>query len=372
MAEWFTESFRREFDEQARLIGRFNLAVFGKTGVGKSTLVNAVFGEEVARTGIGEPVTHGSHLYIDTHGTFGLIDTQGLEIGRDDKVLLAELTKVVTERRKGPLADQVHAVWYCVRGMDRRFEDSEARFIERMADLDLPVFVVLTQVPRNAEGHYHPDALELARAIEARHLPIVNGRPFITYAMRDPFTGQPPYGLMELLQATFHHVPDAVHTALAAAQQIDLDAKAREAQKHIGASVAAAGAAAATPIPFSDAALLVPIQLTMMARIAQLYQIRFERAAMLAIASTAVATGAGRSAAANLVKLIPGAGTVAGGAVSAGIATGFTFAMGQAWLTVCQKAAGGDLPTLNGIIDSQAVQDLFAHELKSRMPRIKR
>ena len=63
--DWFRNSFRAEYDKQNAAIGRFNLAIFGKTGVGKSTLINAIFGEEVARTGIGEPVTRGSHLYLD-------------------------------------------------------------------------------------------------------------------------------------------------------------------------------------------------------------------------------------------------------------------------------------------------------------------
>ena len=60
MTAWFTESFKTEFEKQVEQIGRVNLAVFGKTGVGKSTLVNAIFGEPVAVTGIGAPVTTGS------------------------------------------------------------------------------------------------------------------------------------------------------------------------------------------------------------------------------------------------------------------------------------------------------------------------
>ena len=48
MTQWFTEAFRSEFEKQAAQLGRFNLAVFGKTGVGKSTLINAIFGEPVA------------------------------------------------------------------------------------------------------------------------------------------------------------------------------------------------------------------------------------------------------------------------------------------------------------------------------------
>lgn len=37
--DWFKNEFRRAYEEQFKETGRFNLAVFGKTGVGKSTLV---------------------------------------------------------------------------------------------------------------------------------------------------------------------------------------------------------------------------------------------------------------------------------------------------------------------------------------------
>ncbi len=371
VTQWFTESFRAEFDRQASLMGRFNLGVFGKTGVGKSTLINAVFGSEVARTGIGAPVTEGSHLYLDARGSLGLIDTRGLEIGRDDARIGKELTTWVTKQRKEPLHAQMHAAWYCVRAMDRRFEPSEARFIEALDGLGVPVILVFTQVPM-FDGGFHPDAVELAREVVKLNPPIEGGRPVMTYALRDQFTGQPAHGLMDLMRVTFLAVPEIVHTALASAQQVDLAAKARQANKHIGSSVAAAGAAAAVPIPFSSAAVLVPLQLSMMARIAQLYAVPFDRAAILAIASTSVATSAGRNLVTNMLKMIPGAGSVAGGVINAGVASGLTLAMGQAWLVVCQKAAGGDLPTLDGIVDSQAIRDLFETEFLKRASLIRR
>ncbi len=370
MTQWFTDAFRAEFEKQAAQLGRFNLAIFGKTGVGKSTLINAIFGSSVAATGIGDPVTLDAHLYLDTRGTLGLIDTRGLEIGRDDGELIKEVTKYVKQMRSKPVHEQIHVAWYCVRGMDRRFEEVEATFIKTLHELGIPVLLVFTQVPMR-EGQYHPDAVELARQIEAKKLPIIGGRPFMTYAMRDQFTGQPPYGLMDVLQATFHVVPEAVHAALTAAQTIDLEAKAKSAQRHIGATVAAAGAAAAVPIPFSSAALLVPLQLGMMSRIAHLYQLPFDKAALLAVASTTVATTLGRTAAANALKFLPGAGSVAGGVINASVASGFTLAMGQAWLTVCQKAAGGQLPKLNGVVDTKAVRDLFEAEFRKRMPTIR-
>jgi uncharacterized protein (DUF697 family)/GTPase SAR1 family protein len=371
VTQWFTESFAAEFEKQGDQIGRVNIAVFGKTGVGKSTLVNAIFGEQVAATGIGTPITQGSHLYLDRRGTLGVIDTRGLEIGKDDDEIIKELTKAIKESRSKPLTEQIHVAWYCVRGMDRRFEAAEERFIRKLDELGLPVLLVLTQVPMR-EDRFHPDAVELARQLEAKNLPIYGGRPFMTYAMRDPFSGQPPYGLIDVLRATFHVAPEGVQAALVAAQQVDLALKTSQSNKAVAAAVTAAAAAAAVPIPFSSAAMLVPIQLSMMARIAHLHGLGLDKSALLAIASTSIATSAGRAAASGLLKFVPGAGSVVGGVINASVASGITLAMGQAWTVVCQRAFSGSLPMLDGKFDTDAVRRLFEDEVAKRMPKIRR
>ena len=364
--DWFKESFRQEFDKQSAALGRFNLAIFGKTGVGKSTLINAIFGEEVARTGIGEPVTRGSHLYVDKVGQLGIVDTQGLEVGKDNKEILSDLDKTMKTMRRQPLSEQLHVAWYCIRGMDRRFEDAEADFIRRLNEIGLPVILVLTQVPMN-EGRYHPDAVQLAEQIMSRQLPIAGGRPYLTFAKADAFTGQPAYGLQEVLDATFRVAPEGVEGALTAAQQIDHSRKAKQAQISIAKAAAAAAGAAIIPIPFSDAATLVPIQLGMMASIAHIHQIKFDRAALMAIASTTAATQAGRAAFTGLLKMVPGAGSVAGGMIGAGVASTFTYAMGQAWLAVCQQVAKGKLGGLGTALDNDAVREAFQDEFKKRL-----
>ncbi len=104
------------------------------------------------------------------------MDTQGLEIGRDDGALIKELRQVVRDLRKKPMSEQIHCAWYCVRGMDRRFEESEVNFVRALAELEIPVLLVLTQVPMR-DGQFHPDAVSLARHIESLKLPIIGGRP---------------------------------------------------------------------------------------------------------------------------------------------------------------------------------------------------
>lgn len=369
-SDWFSREFRSQFEQQSQAIGRFNLAIFGKTGVGKSTLVNAIFGEEVAATGIGAPVTKGSHLYLDKVGHLGILDTQGMEVGRDDRQILTELDKAMKQMRRQPLAEQIHMAWYCVRGLDRRFEDTEAEFIRRLDKLGLPVVLVLTQVPKR-DGRFHPDVIELAESIRALGLPIVDGRPFLTNAIADEFSGEAEHGLKEVLDATFRVAPEGVEFALTAAQGIDQKRKTTAAQRTIAISAGSAAAAAAVPIPFSDAAMLVPIQLGMMAKVAQLYKIKFERAALMAIATTTATTQGGRAAFTGLLKMVPGAGTVAGGAIGAAVASSFTFAIGQAWLVVCQRMAAGQFDTVGGTIDNNAVRDAFMAEFRKRLGPIR-
>ncbi|MCB9409355.1 GTPase [Mycolicibacterium sp.] len=365
----FKDQFARHYKDAAEKIGRFNLAIFGKTGAGKSTLINAIFGEAVAKTGIGEPVTQDEHLYIHRSGALGLLDTRGVEIGDDTETIIDDLRRVITERRSKPLKEQIHLAWYCVRASDRRFEATEAEFIMKLDKLGLPVICVLTQVPRNSAGGYHPDALQLAEAIEKQKLPIVGSKVIMTMATADEFTGHAQHGLEKLLDASFRAAPRGVETALAAAQQIDMGRKRNEAMAIAGTASTAAAAAGAVPIPFSDAFLLVPIQLGMMGGIANVYGIDLDKATIASVAATAAATNVGRSAVGGLLKLIPGVGTLVGGAINAAFASGFTMAMGVAWALVCQKLAEGGLRLVDGALDVDAIRSVFVGEFKGQVSR---
>jgi uncharacterized protein (DUF697 family)/GTP-binding protein EngB required for normal cell division len=368
--EWFGQAFGKAWKDKADEIGRFNLAIFGKTGVGKSTLVNAIFGAEIAATGIGEPVTRAEHLYLHQSGTLGVLDTRGLEVGRDNATLIAELRDYLHGMRRKPLADQLHVAWYCVRAGDRRFEATEADFVRALHDLGLPVILVLTQVPR-ANGRVHPDAEALAASIAALDLPIQDGLIHYTMALADEFTGQTAYGLQEVLDATFRGAPDGVAHAITAAQRIDFGRKRERAEVAIKAATAAATTAGASPIPFSDAAILVPLQIGMMASIAVTYGISLERSTAASIAATAAATTAGRSLVTNMIKFVPGAGTAIAAPISATVAGTFTYAMGHAWLRVCERLARGELGPVGGVLDSDAVKRVFLEEFKSQAGRRK-
>lgn len=375
MDAWFGQAFGKAWQDRAAEIGRFNLAIFGKTGVGKSTLVNAIFGAEIAATGIGEPVTRAEHLYLHQSGTLGVLDTRGLEVGRDNDKLLAELKDYLRDMRRRPLAEQIHVAWYCVRAGDRRFEPTEGDFVRALHELGLPVILVLTQVPRSVGpgggGRVHPDAEALAASIAALDLPIQDGLIHYTMALGDEFTGQTAYGLQELLDATFRGAPSGVAHAITSAQRIDFDRKRERAEAAIKVATGAATTAGASPIPFSDAAVLVPLQLTMMASIAVTYGISIERSTAASIAATTAATTAGRSLVGNLIKFVPGAGTAVAGTINASVAGTFTYAMGHAWLRVCERLARGELRAVGGALDSDSIHRVFMSEFKAQANRRK-
>ena len=364
-----SDMFTRQLSEAFAALGCFNLAVFGKTGSGKSTLVNAVFGSEVARTGVGEPVTKGLQYHRHPGGVLGLYDSEGFETGMSGDVILEGLRRLVHDHRSLPIDRQIHAAWYLVRWSDRRFEQPQESFVRALADMGLPVIGVLTQVPMR-DGRIHPDAAALADYIADRHLPIrPAGRMIATNALADDFTGAPVFGLHELLDATYAVVPEVAAAALTAAQILDRERKKQAARRVIHQSVAVAAGVGATPIPFSDAALLVPTQVTMIARITACYGLPVDRSRALAAVASMVLTGgatmAGRYLVSSLLKAIPG-GAIAGSAISGTVAGTLTKAVGSAWMAVCEHAISLPAEERDAFLASGGPMEIFTAVVKRR------
>lgn len=360
--------FEDRLAEAFAALGCFNLAVFGKTGVGKSTLVNAIFGRDVARTGVGSPVTKGLVYYRHPDGFLGLYDSEGFETGTAGDAIVSGLRSLVAQHRVKAVDEQIHAAWYLVRWSDRRFEQGQEQFVRELASLGLPVVLVLTQVP-NRDGQVHPEAREFAEYIEQLGLPISpHGRVVLTNALADPFSGSPVYGLQHLLDVTYEVIPAAAEAALTAAQVLDVGRKKKAVAAIINQAVVVAAGVGATPIPFADAALLVPNQVTMIARITAAYGLPPSRSRALATAGSVVLTGgatmAGRYAVTSLLKFVPG-GAIAGSAISATVAGALTKAVGHAWARVCEYALTMGDADRDAFLSGPKVTEQFLSYLKA-------
>jgi uncharacterized protein (DUF697 family)/GTP-binding protein EngB required for normal cell division len=359
--------FEQRLNEAFAALGCFNLAVFGKTGVGKSTLVNAIFGRDVAATGVGQPVTRGLVYYRHPDGFLGVYDSEGFETGTSGDAIVNGLRRLVADHRARAVDEQIHAVWYLVRWSDRRFEKAQEMFVRELDALGLPVVMVLTQVPTH-EGQVHPEALEFAEFIQSLGLPLrPHGRVVLTNAVSDPFTQSPVFGLQTLLDDTYDVTPSVAENALTAAQVLDMGRKKKVVATIINQAVAVAAGVGATPIPFADAALLVPNQVTMIARITAAYGLPPNRSKALAAAGAVVLTGgatmAGRYAVTSLLKFVPG-GALAGSAISATIAGALTKTVGHSWARVCEHALELPPGPREAFLDSPQITERFLSYLK--------
>jgi len=123
--------------------------------------------------------------------------------------------------------------------------------------------------------------------------------------------------------------------------EIRLEAMKSSARKVVHAASVAAGVVGASPIPGSDAPLIAAAQSTMIYKI----NAEFELSSDISNA-TSVVTGilgitaiaqVGKAVVSNLLKFIPGVGSVIGGAISATTAIALTEAVGHAYIAVLES-----------------------------------
>ncbi len=96
----------------------------------------------------------------------------------------------------------------------------------------------------------------------------------------------------------------------------------------IHSATAAAAAAGAIPIPLSDAVPITAAQIGMIVALGKIFGITLNDAAAKSLASVGLTQQAGRAVASNLIKMIPGVGTVVGGAIGASTAAVLTEVLG--------------------------------------------
>ena len=331
-----------------RELGHVNILIAGRTGVGKSTLINAVFQGNMATTGQGRPVTLSTREVTKEGVPLSIFDTRGLEMA-DFQNTRNELERLIKQRSsdRDP-GRHIHVSWVCISEDSRRVEDAEIQLVD-MLDGHMPVVGVITKA--RADQGFGNEVQRL--------LPVLRNVTRVRALAEEDDDGhaRPTMGLRELVEITDELVPEGQRNAFAAAQKADTNLKKKRAHRAVGVAVTAAMATGATPIPFADAALLVPIQVSMLAAITAIFGASLEEGvltALVASAGTGVgATIAGRAIVTGLLKLIPGAGTIAGGVIAASTAGALTAAFGEAYiatLAILFERSQGEPPSPEDII----------------------
>lgn len=322
----FEKTISNAHDEALKKRGIANILIAGKTGVGKSTLINTVFQGRMAATGQGKPVTQSTKKITKEGIPISIYDTKGLEV-KDYNPILEELMRFIKITNDSTDHQQhIHVAWICIAEGARRVEDAEIALAKKLSEM-MPVIVVITTASAD-QGFKKIVSDEFPFA---RNIIRVNSLPLEL----DGGTIIPAHGLHDLIDLTMEVIPEGQKKAFAAAQKISLDHKLNQAHKIVAAAAISSAGVGAIPIPFSDAVGIVPIQITMLASISYAFGLDADKAflgSLVAGTFTAVAgTLGGRALVGGLLKLIPGLGSVAGGAISATVAATLTTTFGEAY-----------------------------------------
>ena len=375
----FFSEFMKKFGEEMKEMGHANLIIAGKTGVGKSTLINAAFRENIAKTGIGTPITdEGSVKWYETKGfPLRIYDTIGLELDEERRKQSLELIK--QECQKAKLSNDpdkfIHAMWYCVASDSDRLESYEAEYINSIAE-EVPVILVITKSYRKK----HAERLLNAVRTQYADLNIKNSVVILAQDEdeNDCDEGEVPkkaFGVDLLVEMTAQIVPESAQKAWCNAQKASIKMKVERSQVLVLATAAASFGEGYIPLPFSDALALVPTQLGMMAGITAIFGINVSqdllKAIVTSLAGTAGTTFAGRAIVSNLLKLIPGVGTAIGGTISGATASVLTTALGESYIQIMKMIAQGEMKEKD--LDTQGVQqklkEMFTERAKELIKR---
>ncbi|MDK6804371.1 GTPase [Aerococcus sp. UMB7834] len=360
------EELTQQTQDEIKKMKPIHILVVGKTGVGKSTLINRVFRERLVETGIGEPIT--KHLRQITKDNLPLVlyDTRGLEL---DAAIQDQVAREINEcldqlEAKGEI---MHCAYYCINASSSRIEPMEKDFIQGLAE-KMPVILVLTQ----AIGQ---PAQDFKKYLENLNLKVQAVVPIMAkdYPVTPDYTVE-VYALNHLIEQTLAVIPLDVQDAFNNAQQGDLDRKARLARRWARRYIISTFGVGFTPIPFADAALIVPLQISMLAHITAIFGVSLEHQTLVgligAVGGTTGATFLGRTLVGNIFKLIPGLGSLAGGAISGATASIVTTALAMSYISVLRVIAEHDVR--NEKLSAKSIRKLMQSEFRARLRRGKK
>lgn len=343
-----------------------NVLVIGNSGVGKSTLINAVLGEEVTVTGRGTSgTTEELGIYESNEIPFRIIDTIGFEPSFLKELKAVNAVKKWSKSCAKDENNQINAIWFCVDGTSGKLFKKTIENLSRAVSMwkSVPIIVVITKsyaIPEREQN------IELVKQAFYKQKLGKNVREIIpvvasAYVINEGVCA-PPDGIGELIDATNAILPEGIKAAANDIAEFILKRKRAMAHSLVAISTAAGVTTGAISPPFSDSLILAPVELGEIKAIAKIYGIKsdekskklFEEIITVGTVSIVAKSALGALKAVPVIN-------VAASVLNAAVAGSFVFAIGEASIYIFEQIYLGK----KSIEDTEWVTKIIESKLSS-------
>lgn len=351
-------AFGELYEEISAMMGKEvkpRILMIGKTGVGKSSVLNALFGEQVFNIGV-TPTTmdFDEHLWHTAKGDIIAIDAPGFS----DPSKNANINGVNYDDAILDFAEKcgAHMALLVIKSDDRALEP-ECQFLKKWYQREnlhtFPIITVINQIDKmDPVEEWDPKNINLANPIEDKEKNIrtymdwvfslnefrslnMSDR-IVAFAAPNPKSKHPrtPYNVDYLKHKIYELLPVAAKTLFARAAKMQYEEGERLVNYY---ATGAAAAVVANPLPGSDFISISAVQVAMTIHLGRLYNMEMTKQVAVALLTPVLNSFAGRFLAQTIISWIPGAKNFVG----APLAFGLTKVVGMSILAIL--SSGGNI-----------------------------
>lgn len=300
-----------------------NVLVLGNSGVGKSTLINAVTGKDAKAI---KATTDNIAIYTADDIELRIVDTPGFE--PSDK----KQNKIIHDVQKWSKTSinhedhGIHVIWFCLDGTASQYFEKTIKNLIKASSVweSIPIIVVITKSYSNSQ---RDENIELVQQIFAQQKKVSKNLMDVIPVVAAPYVVDEnkfvaPDGITKLIDKTNSLLPDGKQAALKDMKKYKIMRRRIMCQSVIGTCSTAGIVVGALPnIPFTDAVWLAQTELAEVKAIAGIYGIKKDDSSKEFI-NKIIEMGTVSTAAKTVlssIKFIPGiniAGTIINGVVS--------------------------------------------------------
>lgn len=347
---------------------RGNVLVIGNSGVGKSTLINSVLGEDVAKAGYGiTGTTDTLEIYESDKVPFRVIDTIGFEPNFfiEQKAINAVKKWSKESAKEGKEDNQINVIWFCVDGTSRKLFPKAIQSLSRATAMwkSVPIIVVITKSYSAPERKENIEMVQSAFATQTKYsknlkkiIPVVAS----IYELNETAYAAPE-GITELIDATNELMPEGIQAGANDIAEFKLSRKRGMAQGVVGVATTSASVVGAVPIPIPDAMILAPLETAEVNAIAKIYGVKNDdksKELFNAIVEIGTVSLAAKSVI-NALKAVPIAGAVlnaiTAGAIVVALGEGSIYVFEQVYLG---KKTVEDIDWVTKVMESKLTMEL--------------